>query len=216
MLPGLYLSDVLVTSYNAVERTGVQPGDTVAIWGLGPIGLFSAIWAFQRGASRVLGIDNNWRCAWAAKKIPGLEPIDYTQLPKSTSVTKSSVVEEIHRLVPGGVDCSIEASGSEYAKSWMHWFELQVGMEQDSSEIVNEAIMSTKKFGRVGIIADYVGYTNHFNIGSLMERGVSLIGCGQTPVQKCKFEPVSVVWLLRKIMLIESRLADRSPSGEGG
>lgn len=176
---GLYISDVLVTAYHAVKTTVINKGDTVAIWGLGPIGLMAAIYAFRDGASRVIGIDNNWRCDYAAKKVPGLEPLDYTKLPKSVSVSK-----KIHELVPGGVNKSIEASGGEYAKGWAHYFELALGMENDTSEIVNEAIMSTRKFGRVGIIADYVGFTNHFNIGSLMERGISLIGCGQCPVQK--------------------------------
>ncbi|EXK23212.1 S-(hydroxymethyl)glutathione dehydrogenase/alcohol dehydrogenase [Fusarium oxysporum f. sp. melonis 26406] len=50
--------------------------------------------------------------------------------------------------------------------------------------MINECIRSTRKFGAVGIIGDYVGVTNHFNVGSLMERGIRLIGCGQAPVQK--------------------------------
>ncbi|CCX05357.1 Similar to Uncharacterized zinc-type alcohol dehydrogenase-like protein YbdR; acc. no. P77316 [Pyronema omphalodes CBS 100304] len=176
---GLYLSDVLVTSYHAVQDTAVYKGDTVAIWGLGPIGLLVAIFAFKAGASRVIGIDNNFRCDFAKKKIPGIEIINYSELPKGRTVTA-----EIHERVPGGVDCSIEAAGGEYAKGWAHSIELAIGAENDTSELLNEAIMSTRKFGRVGIIADYVGFTNHFNVGSLMERGIRLIGCGQSPVQK--------------------------------
>ena len=59
-----------------------------------------------------------------------------------------------------------------------------LGFESDTSEIVNEMITSTRKFGRCGITGAYVGFTNHFNIGSLMERGIRLIGNGQAPVQK--------------------------------
>jgi threonine dehydrogenase-like Zn-dependent dehydrogenase len=58
---GLYLSDVLCTSWNAVVDTGVQKGDVVAIWGAGPIGQMAADFAFINGASRVIMIDSNCR-----------------------------------------------------------------------------------------------------------------------------------------------------------
>jgi threonine dehydrogenase-like Zn-dependent dehydrogenase len=196
---GIYLSDVLPTSYHAVHYTGVREGDTVAIWGLGPIGFMACYWAFKKGAKRVIGIDNNWRTEYAMKKIPGLETINYTTLGKGETVPS-----KVHELVPGGVDVSIEAAGGEYAKGWAHKLELMIGAEQDTSELINEAIYSTRKFGAVGIIGDYVACefperesgsvertltrtdTNHFNVGALMECGIKLVGCGQAPVQKCK------------------------------
>lgn len=175
----LYISDVLCTSYHTVQDTGVYEGDIVAIWGLGPIGILVAMFAFRNGASRVIGIDNNWRINYAKEKLPRLEVINYAELPRGQTVTAA-----IHKRVPGGVDVSIEAAGGEYAKGWAHYFELAIGAENDTSELLNEAITSTRKFGRVGVIADYVGFTNHFNIGALMERGIRLIGNGQAPVQK--------------------------------
>lgn len=111
----------------------------------------ACVWAFKKGAKRVIGIDNNWRTEYARKKVPGLEVIDYEQL------NKQSVPAKIHDLVPGGVDACIEAAGGEYAKSWMHKLELFSSLEQDTSEMINECIYSTRKFGRVGIIGDYVG-----------------------------------------------------------
>lgn len=197
MKTGLYLSDVLPTSYHSVSYTGVSEGDTVAIWGLGPIGFMACAWAFHKGAKRVFGIDGNWRTEFAKQKIKGLETINYEALGKQT------VQARIHELVPGGVDVCIEASGGEYAKSLKHKAQLASGIEQDTSEMINECIYSVRKFGRVGIISDYVGckyfhgsladfvadsdaVTNHFNVGALMERGITLVGCGQTPVQKCK------------------------------
>ncbi|KAK6951484.1 hypothetical protein Daesc_008019 [Daldinia eschscholtzii] len=61
---------------------------------------------------------------------------------------------------------------------------MTLGAETDTSEIVNEMIEGVRNFGRCGITGVYVGYTNHFNIGSLMERGIRLIGNGQAPVHK--------------------------------
>ena len=148
---GLYLSDVLPTSYHSVCDTGVFEGDSVAIWGLGPIGLMACVWAFKKGAKRVVGIDNNWRTEFAKQRIPGLETINYEEL------KKQSIPQKIHELIPGGVDACIEASGGEYAKTWTHKIEMLSGIEQDTSEMINECIYSTRKFGRVGIIGDYTG-----------------------------------------------------------
>ena len=69
-------------------------------------------------------------------------------------------------------------------KTLLHKVEKALMLETDVSEIVNEMIMSVKKGGRCGLIGAYSGYTNHFNIGALMEKGVRLIGNGQAPVHK--------------------------------
>ncbi|KAK4245578.1 oxidoreductase [Corynascus novoguineensis] len=176
---GIYLSDVLPTSYHSVTHTGVKENDCVAIWGLGPIGLMACYWAFQKGAKRVIGIDRDWRTEYAKNKLNRLEVINYATLGSGETVPS-----KIHEMVPGGVDVAIDATGGEYAKGFTHKLELWVGAEQDTSEMLNECIVSTRKFGTVGIIGDYIGFTNHFNVGSLMERGISVIGCGQAPVQK--------------------------------
>lgn len=115
----------------------------------------ACVYAFKNGAKRVIGIDNNWRTDYAKAKVPGLETINYLELDGKTIAAK------IHEMVPGGLDACIEASGGEYRKGWVHRFELAVGMEQDTSEMVNECITSTRKFGRVGIIGDYVGCKCH-------------------------------------------------------
>ncbi|KAK4105099.1 GroES-like protein [Parathielavia hyrcaniae] len=175
----LFLADVLPTSYHAVDYTGVRQGDTVAVSGLGPIGLMACHWAMLKGAKRVIGIDNNERIEFARSKLDKLETINFSTLAKGDTLPG-----KIHQMVPGGVDVSIEASGGEYAKGYAHKLELWVGAEQDTSEMINECLMSTRKFGTVGIIGDYIGFTNHFNVGSLMERGIKLIGCGQAPVHK--------------------------------
>lgn len=176
---GLYLSDVLCTSYHCVHDTGVYKGNTVAIWGMGPIGLFVAAFAFKAGASRVIGIDNNWRLDYAKSKLPKLECLDFSKVD-----AKKGVSGTIQEMVPGGVDVALECAAGEFAKGWLHAVEMAVGLETDTSEILNEMIMSVRKFGRCGITGVYAGFTNHFNIGSLMERGIRLIGNGQAPVQK--------------------------------
>jgi len=176
---GLYLSDVLATSWHCVVDTGVQKGDVVAIWGAGPIGQMCADFSLINGASRVIMIDQNWRLDYVKSKYPKVETIDFSALPRGTSVTA-----KLKEMVPRGPDVALECVAGEYAKGWAAYFELLLGLETDSSEIVNEMITSVRNFGRCGITGVYVGYTNHFNIGGLMERGIRLIGNGQAPVHK--------------------------------
>lgn len=178
---GLYLSDVLATSWNCVVDTGVKEGDVVAIWGAGPIGEMAAEMSFTNGASRVIMIDGgaaSWRLDFCKEKLPKIETINYTDLPRGTTVTS-----RLKEMEHGGPDVALECVAGEYAKGWAHYFEMLLGAETDTSEIINEMITSVKNFGRCGITGVYVGFTNHFNIGSLMERGIRLIGNGQAPVQ---------------------------------
>ncbi|KAI1770608.1 GroES-like protein [Hypoxylon cercidicola] len=185
----LYLGDVLATSYNAVHDTAVYPGDQVAIFGAGPIGQMAGIFAVKAGASKIIFVDTEPRLTfirsrWPADHVDKLELVDYKKL--SFGVTnKPTVVSKLKELCGGrGPDAAIECAAGEYAKGWMHWLEMAIGAETDTSEIINEMIEGVRNFGRCGVTGVYVGYTNHFNIGSLMERGIRLIGNGQAPVHK--------------------------------
>ncbi|KAI0410981.1 GroES-like protein [Xylaria grammica] len=185
----LYLSDVLATSYNAVHDTAVYPGDEVAIFGAGPIGQMAGIFAVGAGSTKIIFVDTEPRLSfvkerWPTKHADKLLLIDYKRL--SFGVTnKETVVSKLKALCGGrGPDVAIECVAGEYAKGWMHWLEMMLGAETDTSEIINEMIEGVRNFGRCGVTGVYVGYTNHFNIGSLMERGIRLIGNGQAPVHK--------------------------------
>jgi len=176
---GLYLSDVVATSWNCCVDTGINKGDIVAVWGAGPIGQMCVDFSFLLGARRVIVIDQNWRLDYIKEKYPKAETVDFSKLEKGESVTST-----LKKMCDGrGPDVALECVAGEYAKGWAHYFELMLGMETDTSEIVNEMITSVRNYGRCGITGVYVGFTNHFNIGSLMERGIRLIGNGQAPVQ---------------------------------
>ncbi|WWC98320.1 hypothetical protein V866_005211 [Kwoniella sp. B9012] len=169
----LYLSDVLPTSYHAVVDTRVEEGDIVGIWGLGPIGLACVKWALLKGASKVYAIDTQPARLAAAAKLGNVVPVDF----KTENVTK-----KISGEVPGGLDVCIDATSFHEPKTLLHKVEKALMLETDVSETPNEMIWLVKKFGRVGLIGVYAGYTNHFNIGALMEKGVRFIGNGQAPV----------------------------------
>ncbi|KAJ7217737.1 GroES-like protein [Mycena pura] len=192
----LYLSDILPTSYHAVVDVGVKSGDVVGIWGLGPIGQCAARFALMNGAKRVIGIDKVPARLKLAHEKSGIEIIDFS--------VHTDVVKRIQELVPGGLDVAIDCGTFHEPKTLLHKVEKALMLETDVSETVNEMITATKKMGSCGIIGVYVGYTNHFNIGALMEKGIRLIGHGQAPVHKYwhellgfveagKFDPTFVV-----------------------
>ncbi|KAF9553311.1 GroES-like protein [Agrocybe pediades] len=170
----LYLSDILPTSYHAVVDTGVEKGDVVGVWGLGPIGLYVAKWAQLKGASRVIGIDAvPERLAFAESKL-GIETINFKQ--------EKDVAKKILELVPSGLDTAIDCGSFHEPKSLLHKAQKLAMLETDSPETINEMIYAVRKRGKCGIIAAYAGYANGVNVGALMEKGVRLIGNGQAPV----------------------------------
>ncbi|KAI9499689.1 chaperonin 10-like protein [Zychaea mexicana] len=173
----LFLSDIVPTSFHAVWDTGCQENEVIGIWGLGPIGLCAVQWlrnVFK--AARIIVIDDVPERLHLAQIHWDAEPINFRE--------DSDVNKKIFELVPGGLDRAIDCAGFRYTKSLLHKVEHAVGLETDSPEVLNECLRAVKKFGSIGIIADYAAYTNHFLVGALMEKGIRLIGCGQAPIQR--------------------------------
>lgn len=133
----------------------MKKGDVVAIWGAGPIGQMCADMAFINGAERVIMVDCNWRLDYVKKHQPRVELVNFNELPKGTDVPT-----RLKEMVHGGPDVALECVAGEYAKSWTHYAEMLTGLETDTSEILNELIMSVKSYGRVGVTGIYVGYVS--------------------------------------------------------
>jgi threonine dehydrogenase-like Zn-dependent dehydrogenase len=114
--------------------------------------------AFYHGAKRVIMVDSNWRLQYNQERNPKVEVLDYSKLKKGESVTS-----KLKEMCDGrGPDVALECVAGEYAKGWAHYFELMLGMETDTSEIVNEMITSVRNFGRCGITGVYVGFVSIF------------------------------------------------------
>ncbi|CAF0777330.1 unnamed protein product [Adineta steineri] len=171
----LFLSDILPTGWHATELGEVEAGQTVAIWGCGPVGMLAALSAQYKKASRVILIDNvQYRLDYAKKHLPGVETINFST---------RSTLEQLKELLPNGPDVGIEAVGCHYAKSTSHKTQMLIGLETDPSDILNEMIMAVRKGGMISVIGIYVGTTNGFNIGAFMEKGMRM-AAGQTPCQR--------------------------------
>lgn len=174
----LFLSDILPTGWMAAENAQIEEGDTVAVWGCGPVGLFAVESALIMGAGRVIAIDHYPKRLALARQL-GAEVIDYTQ---------THVLQALMEMSGGlGPDAVIDAVGME-----SHGFAPDTILDNikqslapgfDSGHALREAIMACRKGGRVSIPGVYGGFLDKFPLGAMMEKGLQ-IRTGQTHVQR--------------------------------
>jgi len=176
----LFLSDILPTGYMAAENCGIQPGDTVAVWGCGPVGLCAIACALLLGAERVIAIDRfRERLRLAALKL-GAETIDYSE---------DSVLEALRELTGGrGPDACIDAVGMEghAHHSVAHAYDRvkqAVMLESDRPAALREAILACRSGGTISMPGVYGGLIDQFPVGAMMNRSLTL-RTGQTHVQR--------------------------------
>lgn len=177
----LFLSDILPTGWMAAEYCDIQPGDSVAVWGAGPIGLFAMKSAKIMGAGDVFAIDSVKARLALAEKECGAIPLDREEL-------GSSGIQEELRLRTGGrgPDAVIDAVGMEATDGLVgkyHKAKQAVRLEQDRPTALHEAIMACRKGGIVSVPGVYGGLADKFPMGALFAKGLTLRG-GQTPVQR--------------------------------
>ncbi len=171
----LYLSDVLPTAWQAVEYAGVRPGDTVAVYGLGPIGQMSSRVALHRGASRVIGVDLvPERLALAAEY--GVEVLDLRAI--------EDVPAHILDLTQGrGTDAVIEAVGMEAESSKLVELAQTLKIQADRLDALRQCIGTVRRGGTLSISGAYVGLENLFPLGDLFDKQVTL-RMGQANVRR--------------------------------
>ncbi len=174
----LFLSDILPTGWMAAENCEIEDGDTVAVWGCGPVGQFAIQSAFIMGAHKVIAIDHHPHRLELARSM-GAEVINYHDV---------KVREALFEMTGGiGPDAVIDAVGME-----SHGFSFDnivdaikttVKLGTDRTHVLREVIMACRKGGRVSIPGVYGGMADKFPIGALMEKGLT-VKTGQTHVQK--------------------------------
>jgi threonine dehydrogenase-like Zn-dependent dehydrogenase len=169
----LFLSDIVCTAWHACELGEVSAGQTVAIWGMGPVGLLTVMWAKFRGASRVIAID----------AIPNRLELARTQGVEIIDFSKDDPIKKIQEICPGGPDVCIDCVGFRFPKSLIHKVERMLRLETDAPDVLTECITCCKKSGVVSIVGDYISKANGFPIGAMMEKGLTMRG-GQVFVQK--------------------------------
>ncbi|QXI65833.1 Formaldehyde dismutase (plasmid) [Paracoccus marcusii] len=189
----LFLSDILPTGWMAAENADIEQGDTVAVWGCGPVGLFAIQSALQMGAHRVIAIDHYPNRLALAKRL-GAEILDY----------KQTDISEALREMTGGIgpDAVIDAVGMEShgfaLDTQTHLFNIadtvkqKIGIGADRGGALREAIFACRKGGRLSLPGVYGGFLDKFPLGALMEKGLQ-VKSGQTHVQRYSKKLLSLI-----------------------
>jgi len=174
----LFLTDILPTGWMAAENADIQPDDTVAVWGCGPVGLFAIQSAIVMGAAKVIAIDHYPHRLELARKL-GAHTINFRE---------THVLDALMEMSGGiGVDAVIDAVGMEaHGFAFDNMLEVvkqKVGIGADRAHALREALLAVRFGGKVSIPGVYGGLTDKFPTGALMEKGLQ-VRAGQTHVQK--------------------------------
>lgn len=174
----LFLTDILPTAWMAIENAAIEPGDTVAIWGCGPVGLFAVQCAFVMGAERVIAIDHFPHRLELARRF-GAEAIDFEE---------TEVYEALQDMTGGiGPDATVDCVGLEahgaFADNILDQIKASTFLGTDRAHAIRQIIMATRKGGRVSMPGVYGGFVDKFPLGAFMEKGLTL-RTGQTHVQR--------------------------------
>ena len=175
----VFLSDIFPTGYMAAENAQIQPGDTVAIWGCGPVAQFTIRSAWMLGAGRVIAIDMV------------TERLEMARQGKAETINfeKVDVYDTLMEMTKGrGPDSCIDAVGAEAHASGsvgavMDKAKAAVGLATDRPYALREAIMCCRKGGTVSIPGVYIGFPDKIPMGAAMNKGLTF-KMGQTHVQR--------------------------------
>jgi len=175
----LFLTDIFPTGYMAAEACDIEPGDTVAVWGCGPVGLFAIKSAYMLGAERVIGIDRVPDRLRMAREQCGADTIDYEEY---------DVPSLLNEITGGrGPDKCIDAVGLE-AHAPGPWYaydraKQMLGTAFDRPLALREAMVTCRNGGTVSVPGVYGGYLDKIPFGSVMNRSIT-IKTGQTHVHR--------------------------------
>jgi threonine dehydrogenase-like Zn-dependent dehydrogenase len=178
----LFLSDVLPTGYMAAENCQIKPGDTIAVWGAGPVGQFAVRSALLLGAERVIVIDRlPERLEMALNRTPHgrVMPLNFEEF---------DILTALRELTGGrGPDACIDAVGLEaHGKGlWAQYDNIKTALrlKRDQPAVLREMIQACRKGGTISIPGVYGGYMDHAPIRAIFNKGLQ-IRAGQTHVHR--------------------------------
>jgi len=175
----LFLSDILPTGWMAAENAEIVPGDTVAVWGAGPVGQFAMMSARLMGAGRIIAIDRYPERLAMARRNAGAETLDYEEV---------EVLEALSEMTAGrGPDACIDAVGMEaHGHGLVYGYDKMKQMlklETGRPIALREAILAVRNGGTVSVPGVYGGFADKFPLGAFMNKAITM-RTGQTHVHR--------------------------------
>ncbi len=172
----LFLTDVFPTGYSAVEWAGVKGGETVAVFGCGPVGLMAQKVAWIRGAKRVIGVDIEDYRLRMAEKACGSETVNLHRM---------DPIEYIREITEGrGADVCIDAVGQEAERSIWERIANVVHLQVGSLNALRMCLSAVRRGGVVSVVGVYAMPYDNFPLGQIFDKGITM-RFGQAPVQAC-------------------------------
>ena len=171
----LFLSDILPTGWCAIEWAGLRGGETVAVFGCGPVGLMAMKSAWLQGAGRVIGVDVLGYRLEMAKKTCNAEVVN---------AREENAVERIREMTSGrGADVCVDAVGLEVHRNLFKKISNALHLQRGSITAVELAFSAVRRGGRVTIVGAYATPYDNFPLGQMFDKGIS-VRTGQALVQK--------------------------------
>ena len=175
----VFLSDIFPTGYMAAENAQIEAGDTVAVWGCGPVAQFAIRSAWMLGAGRVIAIDRvAERLAMAERGKAELINFD-----------KEDVYDRLMEMTKGrGPDSCIDAVGAEAHATGsfdavIDAAKVALHLGTDRPHVLREAIRCCRKGGTISIPGVYLGVVDKLPFGAAMNKGLTM-KMGQTHVHR--------------------------------
>lgn len=178
----VFLTDIFPTGYMAAEHSNIQPDDTVAIWGCGPVGQFVIRSAALLGAAKIIAIDDE-------ESVPDRLRMAREGGAETVDMSSENVYERLLDLTGGiGPDVCIDAVGMEShgyrtVDKVYDRIKTSLMMETDRPHALRQAIMCCRKGGTVSVPGVYGGVADKIPLGAIMNKGLT-IKTGQTHVHK--------------------------------
>jgi threonine dehydrogenase-like Zn-dependent dehydrogenase len=176
----LFLSDIFPTGYMAAENCDMEPGDTVAVWGCGPVAQFAIQSAWLLGAGRVIAIDRVPERLEMARTYGKAETINFEH---------EDVYDRLQELTGGrGPDRCIDAVGCEAdfhggVDAVLDKAKAAVMLTTDRAHVIRQAIRCCRKGGQISVPGAYVGAPDKIPLGAFMNKGLTM-KAGQTHMQR--------------------------------
>ncbi|WP_254786949.1 zinc-dependent alcohol dehydrogenase [Curtobacterium sp. MCBA15_001] len=171
----LFASDAAPTGWTGADMAGIEPGDTVAVWGAGGVGQMAARAAMLLGAEQVIVIDSLPERLRQVREHIGAESLD--------STTENVLVELKERTGGRGPDVCIEAVGMEAHGSGAQYLydqvKQQLRLQTDRPTALREAVYACRKGGSLFTLGVFGGLVDKFPLGALMNKGLTVRGAQQ-------------------------------------
>ena len=169
----LFLTDILPTGFSAIDWAQMKGGETVAVFGCGPVGLMAQKVAWLKGASRVIGIDIQPYRLEAARR---------TALSETLNAADVDVVQAIREMTHGrGADVCVDAVGMEADRSLMDKVANVVHMEVGSIKVLKTAISAVRRGGTVTVVGVFGVPYDNLPLGQIFDKGITMRFGQSTP-----------------------------------